>query len=75
MQDLHLHKRHNAKVYFSFDGCEVSATSSQDVSDAPLNAIRDILLSAYKPRQTGGILEPNNAKWDNIGRSNRLLEP
>ena len=54
----------------SLDGCKVYLTSAPSVTEEPLIVVRDILLSAYRPRQEARIIDANTAKWDNNSGSN-----
>ena len=70
-QEAYANKRNNTAASFLVDGCVVSISSTKNATDEPLNAVKDILLSAHKPCPDK--IDVRGAAWDNnSGRCNTV---
>ena len=70
-QGTHANKRNHTAASFLIDGCTVSISSTQDATDEPLKAVKDILLSACKPGHKADKIDARGVTWDNnSGRCN-----
>ena len=54
MIGTNIHEKHGVDLSFVIDGCPVSISSSPRGMDDPLKAVREILLSSYRAKQTKG---------------------